>query len=241
MVFVEGDRKPKVSVIIPSIKGEDLNLLRKSIYSSSCSNVEIIVVQEGLERSAQRNIGIKRALGEYLLFADSDWVLSRYLIEECVKLMDFVNAIYIPEIIKTKGLFAKIRNWERQFYTATPIDVVRFVRAKNCPLFDETMSGPEDSDWDRKIKGRRETCTNPYYHHDNVSIIAYFKKKAYYSKSMNTFESKHKGDKILDLKWRCLLVFLENRKWKHFISNPIFAIITLLTIAIRGIIYMRNK
>lgn len=235
--------KPLVSVIIPIRHGENIDKLLQSIKYSSYDNIETIVVDEGLERSKQRNIGISRAMGEFFLFADSDWELHVLLIEECVFYMQRMNisSIYIPEKIKTKGLFAYIRNWERQFYNSTPIDVVRFVRAVDCPYFDEEMSGPEDSDWDRKVIGYRMETIHSYYHWDNVSMIKYFKKKNYYSKSMKLFEENNPKDKVLNFWWRCFGVFIENGKWKRLISRPDLAICMFLTIFIRGLIYLNAK
>jgi glycosyltransferase involved in cell wall biosynthesis len=233
--------KNLVSVILPIRKGEDISELIKSIKTSSYPHIEIIMVDEGFERSKQRNIGITRAAGEFLLIVDSDWILHPFLIAECRSLMYTHDAVYIPEIIITKGLFAYIRNWERQFYTATPIDVVRFLRHKDCPEFDETLHGPEDSSWDREIKGKRVISKTPYYHNDNVSMIKWFCKKAYYCKSMKHFSEKHPGDKTLDWKWRCIMVFLEHGKWKRFIKRPDLALAVLAMIFVRGIIYKMNK
>ena len=151
------------------------------------------------------------------------------------------DCLYIPERIVTKGLFGRIRDWERQFYTSTPIDVVRFVKREGCPKFDELQNGPEDSDWDRRVTGKRGVTTSPIYHHDNVSFINYFKKKAYYSKSMQRFIERNPKDKVLDFKWRCFGVFIEKGKWKRFISNPILALCVLFTIFLRGIVYKINK
>jgi glycosyltransferase involved in cell wall biosynthesis len=229
-----------VSCIIPKRKDEDISKLIKSIKNSLYPHIEIIVVDEGLERSAQRNIGIERAKGEFLLFVDSDWILKPWLIAVCVSMMYKFDAIYIPEVIKTKGLFAYIRNWERQFYTATPIDCVRFVRREGCPRFDETMSGPEDADWDRRVLGRRGVCLVSYYHYDNVSMIKWFCKKAYYSKSMAKYAQKNKNDKVLDWKWRCWGIFTEQGKWREFIKRPDLALAVLTMIFIRGIIYRAN-
>lgn len=231
-----------VSIIIPIRRGEDISQVLEAINKSSYKEIEIIVVDEGLERSAQRNMGIARAKGCYLLILDSDQVISPDLIKECVEKMSFgICGMYIPEIIKTKGLFAYIRNWERQFYTATPIDVVRFVRAKNCPLFDEELCGPEDSDWDRQIKGIKLTSKNPLYHYDNVGIIDFFRKKAYYSKSMKRFIERNPDDKILNIWWRCFGVFLGQGKWKRFLSRPDLAIAVLILIFMRGVIFLWKK
>jgi len=233
--------KGLVSVIIPRHK-EDLANVLEAVNNSSYKNLEIVVVDEGFERSMQRNIGIARANGEYLLILDADQVISPLLISECVDLMKIgYNAVYIPEIIKTKGLFAYVRNWERQFYTATPIDVVRFVRAKGCPLFDSSLSGPEDSAWDREVMGLRATSKNCLYHYDNIGVIKYFSKKAYYSKSMRLYAKLYPNDKCLNFKWRCFGVFLEKGKWKRFISRPDLALAVLGIIFLRGVIYYAKR
>jgi len=232
-------KRPLVSVIIPN-HGRDLTELIGSVKNSTYKKTEMIIVDENRERSHQRNTGILRASGEYFLFLDSDHSVSKGLIEECVQLMNEADAVYIPEIITTKGFFARIRQWEREFYTAAAVDAVRFVRC-DCPFFDETMSGPEDSDFDRRIKGKKVVSKNVLYHHDNIGVIQYFKKKIYYSKSMKRFAEKYPDDKILNWKWRCFGVFFERGKWKRFLSNPLMALAVMVIIGIRGIIYLRNR
>jgi glycosyltransferase involved in cell wall biosynthesis len=234
--------KHKVSVIIPKRRGEDINQTLLALADSVYTNFEIIVVDKGLERSAQRNIGIKKATGEYLLILDSDQHITPHLIWECVKLMEIgFSAVYIPEYLMTKGWFGRLRNWERQFYTATPIDVVRFVRAKNCPLFDKTMSGPEDSDWDRRVPGIRVTCENYILHYENVGFWGYFKKKAYYAKSMKRFAELYPDDPVINWKWRCFKVFFEKNKYKKVLQRVDLMIAVWLMILIRGVIYLWKR
>jgi len=239
----------KVSVIIPKRKEEDIQHIIDAVEHSTFRKgyeytAEIIIVNIGQERSIQRNEGIALATGKYLLILDSDQMVSQKLIGECVYLMEmypYLGGIYIPEIIMTKGLFAYIRNWERQFYNETPIDVVRFVRTENCPKFDEEQKGTEDSDWERHIKGLKITSNNPLYHYDNITLIDYFRKKAYYSKSMKKFAERNPDDKILDWKWRCFIVFFEQGKWKRFLSRPDLALTVLFLIFIRGVIYLIRR
>jgi glycosyltransferase involved in cell wall biosynthesis len=227
-----------VSVIIPTHRGANLKPLFTSLELSTYRNFETIIVDEGLERSAQRNIGIDRAKGEYFLFLDSDMAVHPRLIEECVEIIKYCYGIYLPEKIMTKGLFAKIRNFERQFYTGTAVDCVRFVRAYRCPRFDEAMSGPEDSDWDRRILGSKMTATYPVYHFDNINLLGYCKKKAYYSKSMKEFAKKNQGDLVLNLHYRCWKIFTENGKWKKLLNPLTLGVIFIL--AVRGVIYFAN-
>jgi len=230
-----------VSIIIPTHKARDLSMVLKAINTSEYRNVEIIIVGEGKERSIQRNIGIDRAKGDYLLFLDSDMVITPTLIGKCVGLIHYCNGIYIPEVIKTKGLFARIRNWERQFYTGTAVDVVRFVRKDKCPYFDEWMSGPEDSDWDRKIENKMVLKGDCYYHYEDVNMIEWFRKKIYYTRSMQRFQDKNPNDKILKFWWRCFGVFFEQSKWKKVLKRPDLMFMVWVMIFVRGIIYLWNK
>jgi glycosyltransferase involved in cell wall biosynthesis len=231
-----------VSVIIPIRRGENIVKLLLSLANSSYKNLEVLVIDEGLERSAQRNIGIKKAQGEFLLILDSDQHVSPKLISECVRdSKSFVDAFFIPEKLMSKGLFSYIRDWERQFYTGTPIDCVRFVKAKDCPKFDERQSGPEDCDWDRRVLGYRTITKNCLYHYENVGIVNYFKKKAYYAKSMRRFAERNPGDKVLDWRWRCFGVFFERGKWKRFLSRPDLALAVMAIILARGVIYLCQR
>ncbi len=228
-----------VSIVIPTHKGRNLDRVLEAISKSEYRNVEVVVVAEDKERSAQRNIGIDRARGNYLLFLDSDMVITPTLIGNCIGLIHYCHGIYIPEIIKTKGFFGRVRNWERQFYTGTAVDAVRFVRADKCPKFDEGMSGPEDSDWDRQIKYKMVLKGDCFYHYEDIGFIAYFKKKAYYAESMNRFRKRNPNDKVLSFKYRCWTVFTENGKWARLFH--LFTLVLISTIFIRGIIYLWKK
>ena len=228
-----------VSIVIPN-HGRDLTKVKEAIRASTYQNYEIIVVDAGKERSAQRNIGIDAAKGEYLLFLDSDMLIHPSLLSECVRVWHNKDALYIPEQIVDKGWFSRVRNWERQFYTSTPVDVVRFVRANRCPRFDESMNGPEDSDWDRRVQGRRGATYIPYLHDEDVTFLSYFKKKAYYAKTMDKFIAKHPNDPLLNWRWRCIGVFVERGKWKRLFNLPM-TISVMFILLLRGVIYLWNK
>lgn len=230
----------KVSVIVPN-HGRDISAIEKVV--DEIPEAELIEVDLGLERSAQRNIGICSARGEYILMLDSDQVPTKWLIWECIKIMERnpgCNGIYIPEIIRGDDWFTKLRCFERQFYTSTPIDVVRFVRAKCCPLFDESMSGPEDADWDLRIPPVKLQSYQQVYHDDRISFRDYIKKKSYYTRSMRKFLELHPDAKVLRWWYRIFGVFMENGKWRQLVKHPIMAFKLYILIFIRAIIYLRK-
>ena len=230
---------PVVSVIIPTHKGAEKQTERcvQSVKQSNYKHIQLIVINEGFERSRQRNLGIERANGQYLLFLDSDMYIHPFLIDECITLLEVYDALYIPEIITTKGFFGRFRNWDRHFFIGTVIDVPRFVRAKDCPNFDIELSGPEDAAWDRRGVWRRGLTEFPLYHDDNVGVLGYLKKKAYYSKSMRRYAEKWKNDKAIDFWYRCIGVYTENGKWRLLIKKPHYTVALWVLLLIRGIIY----
>lgn len=180
------------------------------------------VFNKGPERSAQRNFGmIKCARGKYVMFIDADMILHPKLIENCVNFSKEKEAesLHIPEIVLGKKFFSKVRRFERSFYDGTVIDGARFFLKKvfvEVGGFDESMSGPEDWDIDKKIKkvGKifllpkiksnlkwkltkfiSDKGTEPYqiaiYHNESeFNVIKYLSKKAYYAQNFDIYIKK---------------------------------------------------
>ena len=231
---------PLCSVIVPIVKNDPhIKECVVAINRSTYKNIEIIVVDEGLERSAQRNIGMRRAKGKYFLILDSDMMLTKHVIHDCVSKMKGKVGIYIPERIVTPGWFGRLRDWERQFYNGTLVDVVRFVRS-DCPKFDETLHGVEDSDWERQIIGPKDTCEFEVHHHDKCGVVKFLKKKNYYAKCLGAYKKKNPGDKLLTMKYRCFDVFVQEGKWKRLLQKPHYTVGVALLLLARGIIFYAN-
>ncbi len=115
---------------------------------------------KGGERSIQRNFGIKKSKFEKILFLDSDMIISKNLIKKINDKLDEYDAIYIEEMILGENLFNKIRRHERKLYSGTYIDCVRAFKKKifnKVGGFDESLTGPEDWDFNNKINLKYKT------------------------------------------------------------------------------------
>lgn len=267
----------EVSVIVTTKNEEanirgSLNSIKKQSFP--IENTEIIIVDNnsidktkeiareytdkiynfGPERSAQRNFGIKQASGEYILYLDADMALSPSVISECVDKCRSENliALYIPERIIGKGFWIKVRDFERSFYNATVIDCVRFVRRDrllSIEGFDESLTGPEDWDFDRRIRniGAVGITSSPLYHNEKVVRLgAYLAKKKYYAGSFAQYIRKWGKDdpiirKQLGPGYRFFGAFLENGKWVRLLRHIHLAIGIYILRGLVGIIYLKQK
>lgn len=248
-----------VSVIITT-RNEEKNIERcmKSIEAQfyPLEEIEIIVVDNnsvdktkdiackytdkvydfGPERSAQRNYGVGKSEGKYILYLDADMNLSEKVIEECVWECEQKGyiALYIPEKIIGKGFWIKVRNFERSFYNATCIDAVRFIRRDKLlgiGGFDENLTGPEDWDLDQRIGkiGKVSIIKAPIYHNEQgFNFRKYTAKKTYYSANFDKYIKKwgkrnSKVKKQLGLWYRFFGVFFERGKWLKLLKHPLLA------------------
>jgi glycosyltransferase involved in cell wall biosynthesis len=227
----------KTSVIVAN-HGRDLTTLKASLPE----NVEFIEIDRGFERSKQRNMGIKEATGDIIIWLDSDQSISPGLVKECEELIENgYTAIFIPEIIIAESFFGKIRAFEREFLTGTYVDVPRAIKKAKFPYFDESMSGPEDADMGQRIEGKKTTSRNVLYHHDDISFKNYVAKKAYYTQSMRRYAEKWPNDPCINFKYRCWTVFTENGKWKKLLLNPILTLGVIFLLGVRAYVYFTNR
>lgn len=127
-----------------------------------------------------------------------------------------------------------MRDFERSFYNATCVDCVRFIRRDRFLKvggFDEELTGPEDWDFNRRIREFNEfdIIKAPIFHNESkFKISRFLQKKSYYSRSFSRYVKKWgKNDKIvtkqLGFTYRYFGVFFENGKWKKIVIHPFLA------------------
>jgi glycosyltransferase involved in cell wall biosynthesis len=173
-------KQPLVSVIVTTKNNhETLGACLHSIISQRYSNLELIVVDNnstddtvaiarrytkavytyGPERSAQRNFGVQKAQGEYVMIIDSDMELGVDVVRECVAQMlarTSEKAIIIPEESFGVGFWAECKALERSFYVGVDaIEAARFFERKlymRIGGYNEAMTGGEDWDLTRRVR-----------------------------------------------------------------------------------------
>jgi len=272
---------PLVNVVITT-KNEEKNIENclKSIRSQSYSEIEIIVVDndssdrtkeialkytdkvfdKGPERSAQRNFGMMvKAQGEYVMYLDADMILSPDLVSSCVDYMQKENcaALHISEIVLGQSFWSKVRRFERSFYDGTAIDGARFFRKDifmRVGGFDESMSGPEDWDIDKKIKQIGQIGLVPaegeraviFHNEAEFNLKKYLGKKAYYAQSFDSYINKWGENdpdikKQLGLYYRFWGVFTERGKWTKMILHPFFTLGMFFLRFLVGVSFFINR
>ncbi len=239
--------KDKVEIIVVDNNSTDKTKEVARRYTETIYNF-------GPERSAQRNFGIRRAEGKYILYLDADMLLSVNVIQESAAKCEKEDciALYIPEKIVGNGFWVKVRDFERSFYNATLIDCVRFVRKDKFLKiggFDETLTGPEDWDFDRRIRevGEVNIINSPIYHNEGeFNLKKYINKKSYYARSFNKYIQKWgRNDPIIKKQlgfwYRYFGVFIENGKWKKLLSHFVLTLGMYLLRFLVGLAFLIHR
>ncbi len=252
IVDMKNKKLPTVSVIITTKNSaRTLSNLLKSIKEQSYKNTEIILVdnhstdstisiaskftdkifQKGPERSAQRNFGAKNAKGHYLFFLDSDMVLSKNVIKECIEqYQPGIGGIVVPERSIGRGFWTRVKVFERQINEGEPyFEAARFFPKKvfwDFKGYDERLTGPEDWDLPQRIsKSLPSLRIKSYILHNEgkTSLLNLFRKKFYYGLSVHKYLKKQN----LPIFSPVTIYFLRPafyKNWQRLISNPLLSL-----------------
>ena len=217
------------------------------------------VLDKGPERSAQRNLGWRTASADWVVVLDADMILPEELIGEILSVLvphpsSLVPLAYwIPEVRTGRGIRVKARNFERSFYDGTSIDALRLfhksVLEKTGGYDENLIAGPEDWELDIRVLATGAKCAvlkNHLIHNEKqLTLKRMLEKKAYYTKSMATYQAKWKDHPALKkqfgLYYRFLGVFIENGKWKKLIRHPILAFVMYFERFAVGLTYLINR
>jgi len=210
---------PLVSVIVPTKNsGRTISRCLQSIRAQTYPHLQVIVVDNesadltadlasgladlvltaGPERSAQRNLGAKRASGEYFLFVDSDMVLEPSVVRACLAVKNS-DAVVIPEESFGVGLWAQCKALERSCYLGDEtIEAARFFRREAFNAangYDESIRGVEDWDLHERVRqlDYRIGRANALIRHDegSLKLARLVQKKFAYGRTMGDYRRRH--------------------------------------------------
>jgi|SRR3972149_8632602 len=245
--------KPKVSVIVPTRNSAKfLETCLKSIRNQTYKNIELIVVDNnssdktkkiakkyadkvfnfGPERSAQVNFGVENSDGQYVYKVDSDFVLDKQVVGECVnKSRKGYDAIVVhnsPDV--EVSWIARVRKFEVDMYK---YDIThssaRFLRKEvfqKIGGFNEKITAGEDYDFQNKLnrKGYKTgfIAAEAIHLGEPMSFWKHMKKYYDYGKNFIIYQAENKKESKKQLGF-FRSVYLKN--WKKFIKNPAIGIL----------------
>jgi len=252
--------EPLVSIVIPTYNSSQyLGMCLLSLKRQTYRQLEFIVVDDGstdktLEiaenfgctvvntfgygRAAAKNKGINVSNGQFLFFVDSDMELTSNVIKDCVHLMQhnrLVAGIIVPELSIGDNFWAKVRDFERSFYTESPVESARFFSSsivKSVGGFEENLVFYEESTLPFKIQKRghnvKARINSVILHHeDTFSLSFWIKKKFLYGKTFNSYRFMYpEYSKVQTNVVFRFALFLKS--WKKFFSNPKMALGVLI-------------
>ncbi len=162
-----------------------------------------VVLRGGPERSAQRNLGIEKADGSWVLWLDSDMILPPHSVQAAIDTAAATGAdgVALPERTIGEGFWTACRALERECYLDQPwLHNPRLVRRDLLTGdrgFDPRMSGPEDADLRMRMRaaGHRIALAPVVVDHDEgrLTVTEVMRKRYYYGRSIPAFAQAHDG------------------------------------------------
>lgn len=244
------DEIPLISIIIPTFNsGKTIEKCLQSIIEQTYPNIEVLVIDGGskdktIEISQQydsiifikpkmgmseaTNFGIKEANGKYIYRVDSDVILDKSIVEECVdkcinEKYDGVALFWSPD--PTISFWAKVRKLEKDCYKDNLFPRgARFFRKdviESIGGFNPTLTAGEDYDvYNRLVSSSfKMGQINSQETHigEPKSIIDIAKKNYLYGKTVRNYLKIHKTKSITQFN---PIRFSLLKNWKKFVFNP---------------------
>ncbi len=212
-----------VSVVVPTRDAaRTLRTCLRSIRAQSHPAIELIVVDNrsadgtwelaleladaalraGPERSEQRNAGVARARGEWVMWIDADMELRPDVVERALAAARAAAAagVFIPERSDGSGFWTRCRTLERRCYHREPrIEAPRLLRRADLERDGGFRSGAglEDAELRTRLLAAGVPLawadTLIVHHEGRLTLAGVARKRFYYGKSLPAYHRAHPG------------------------------------------------
>lgn len=242
---------PMVSVVVPVRNtARTLESCLRSIREQTWPELELVVIdnfsddgsweiaqrlahhaeQAGPERSAQRNLGVERARGPWILWIDADMELPPTIVERAMEaiLEEDADGAFIPEVTVGEGYWTACRALERscgieEVLVQSPRLVPReYLRRTGG--FLESLSGTEDAELRSRMiaDGCRLAWIPDLIVHDEgrMSLGFILSKRYYYGRGLKRYRAEHPGALATQAG---SAVAAYRRHWRRLAAHPVVA------------------
>jgi len=212
-----------VSVVVPTRDAAPtLRTCLESIRAQTHPGIELIVVDNwsadgtwelaleladvalraGPERSEQRNAGMARARGGWVMWIDADMELRPEVVERALAAALAADAVgvFVPERTDGSGFWTRCRTLERHCYHGEPrIEAPRLLRTAELERAGGFRTGPGMED--AELRSRLRAAGLPLvwadalivHHEGRLTLAGVARKRFYYGKSLPTYLRAHPG------------------------------------------------
>jgi GT2 family glycosyltransferase len=213
-----------VSVVVPTRNaGRTIETCLRSIRAQTWPALELIVVDNGSsdatwavagrhadltlrggpERSAQRNLGIDHATGEWVCYVDADMELGPEVIERAVLAGQAAGAtgVAIPEESVGPGFWTRCRTLERRCLRDEPgllwPRLIRTSYLRHTGGFALWLTGTEDAELHRRmVADGAPICLADgliLHHEGRLTLRGLARKRFYYGRGLLAYRRAHPG------------------------------------------------
>jgi Glycosyl transferase family 2 len=215
---------PLVSVVVPTRNSRrTIEACLRSIRAQGYPALELIVVDNGStdgtwaaalrhadlalrggpERSAQRNLGIAHAAGEWVLYVDADMELGPDVVERAVRAGRDGDAVgvSIPEESVGPGFWTRCRTLERRCLRGEPSllwpRLVRTGYLRATGGFALWLTGTEDAELHRRMLAHGAPIVPAdgliLHHEGRLTLPGLARKRFYYGKGLVAYRRAYPG------------------------------------------------
>jgi Glycosyl transferase family 2 len=215
---------PLVSVVVPTRNSRrTIEACLRSVRAQTYRPLELIVVDNGStdgtwtvaarqadlalrggpERSAQRNLGIAHAAGEWVLYVDADMELGPEVVERAVRAGREAGAVgvSIPEESVGEGFWTRCRTLERRCLRGEPAllwpRLVRTGYLRATGGFALWLTGTEDAELHRRMLAHGAQIVPAdgliLHHEGRLTLTGLARKRFYYGKGLLAYRRAHPG------------------------------------------------